>query len=73
MGDIRVYLVHHPHVFLSDAVRAPSPNEAAGYGVDNLSVTSYVGLPRRVIPAGRIVPPRFSVVSMISVISTALG
>jgi len=53
-------------VFLLGAVGAPSLSEAAGYGVDNLSITSFVGLPERVIPAGRIVPPRLSVIFVIS-------
>jgi len=40
----RVYLVYRPEVFLPGVVRASSPGKAAGYSVDNLSVTSPVGL-----------------------------
>ena len=65
-----VHLVHGPQVLLPGAVGAPFLGEAAGYGVYNLLVTSSVG---RVILAGRIVPPRLLVVSVVSVISTVLG
>jgi len=68
----RVYLVHRPQVLLSGIVGVSSPGEAASYGVDNLPVTSFVGLPRRVVPSGRIVPCRLSIVFVISIISTAL-
>jgi len=54
-----VHLVHPQQVFLPGVVGVPSPGEAASYGFDNFSVTSSVG-------------PRLSVVSVISVISTAL-
>ena len=69
----RVHVVHRPQLFLLGDVGAPSPDEAADYGVDNLSVTSSVGFLGRVIPVGRIAPPRLSVVIVILVISTALG
>ena len=68
----RVYVVHRPQVLLPGVVGAPSPSEAADYGVDNLPITSSVGLPGRVVSSGRIVPYRLSFVSVISVISTTL-
>jgi len=46
-------------MFLPGVVGAPSLGEAASYGFDNFSVTSFVG-------------PRVSVVSVILVILTAL-
>ena len=68
----RVHLVHRLQVFLSGVVGACPPGEAASYSVDNLSVTSSIGLPRGVVPSGGIVPCGLSVVSVIPVISTAL-
>ena len=48
----RVYLVYLPQVLLSGVVAASSPSEATSYSVDNLPVTSSVGLPGRVVPSG---------------------
>ena len=66
-----IHLMHRSQVFLSDVVGAPSSGEVAGYGVDNLSVTSSIGLPGRVVPAGRVVSPRPAVVPAVSIVSAS--
>jgi len=68
----RVYLMYRPEVFLPGVVRASSPGEAAGYSVDNLSVTSPIGLPGGIVSSRGVGPRGLSVASVILVISAAL-
>jgi len=69
----RIYLVYRPEVLLPGVVRASSPGEASGYSVDNLSVTSPIGLPGGVVSLGGIVPCGLSVAPVVLVILVALG
>jgi len=68
----RVHLVYCPEVFLPGVVCASSPGEAAGYSVDNLSVTPPIGLPGGIVSSRGVGPDGLSVASVISVISAAL-
>ena len=45
----RIHLVHRPKVLLSGAVCTPSTNEAASYGINDLSVAPSFDVPRRII------------------------
>ena len=66
-----VDLVYRPKVFLPSIVCASFPGEAAGYSVDNFSVTSPVGLPGGIVSLRGVGPRRLSVASVISVILSA--
>ena len=57
-----VDLVYRPKVFLPSIVCASSPGEAAGYSVDNFSVTSPIGLPGGIVSLRGVGPRRLSVI-----------
>jgi len=64
--------MYRPEVSLPSVVRASSSGEAAGYSVDNLSVTSLIDLPGGIISPRGVGPCGLSVASVISVISVVL-